>query len=514
MPVKVRCPNCEKTINAPDKARGKSIRCPGCETPIKVPAGDGAAAGTKRSAAKKAGAAVRDDEDFLSGLDTTLEDHKSRICPKCGTDLPEEAVECPKCFVNVETGLISAKAKKKLTKGIDTDLYYRGLLSESWQWLAANPKLVVRTVVYLLLAQVLFLFAGFMEVYVAKWPLKVFWGLILFIAAMVGPGWVFYLDTATIRATMNNKRMSLRKDDGRFDFFQCVALGLQLSAWHLVTIFPLVFGIVGLVLLGGGNGLVGGILIGVGYLLMLPVLAVGMIHMTMPVTLPGWNPLVLFQDFGKTAAAALYWTLFAVLTMLPAAGLAGTVFGVYGSDIRAFIQTANDNASIATAKDIEDSLAGKKTKSEADEAALKFAAQWSQKKEQPLDFSKLTVPAILWVLTCIPFGVAAVFNMRSNGLLGYYYRSDMQLVTLEKEVQFVKKATKEDAEGRPAGKASPKEQAVKGFVGVGGTLLFYVVFNVILYYSTGYVMLPRALAQALRLMQDTSTSAPANPGAP
>jgi len=36
--IKVTCPSCQKTINAPDSAAGKRGKCPGCQTIISIPA--------------------------------------------------------------------------------------------------------------------------------------------------------------------------------------------------------------------------------------------------------------------------------------------------------------------------------------------------------------------------------------------------------------------------------------------------------------------------------------------
>ena len=74
MAVKVRCPTCDKVLNAPDAARGKAVKCPGCDTKVKVPAGDTSAGGqtTSRRAAAKAPARQRaqadDDDEFLAGF--------------------------------------------------------------------------------------------------------------------------------------------------------------------------------------------------------------------------------------------------------------------------------------------------------------------------------------------------------------------------------------------------------------------------------------------------------------
>src|SRR5207245_2925023 len=76
MAVKVRCPTCEKVLNAPDAARGKAVKCPGCETRIKVPAGDSPAGESGKSASRKSSAKAparkADDSEssaFLSRLD-------------------------------------------------------------------------------------------------------------------------------------------------------------------------------------------------------------------------------------------------------------------------------------------------------------------------------------------------------------------------------------------------------------------------------------------------------------
>ena len=37
MPVKVRCPECQKVLTLPDQARGKTARCPDCQGRVPVP---------------------------------------------------------------------------------------------------------------------------------------------------------------------------------------------------------------------------------------------------------------------------------------------------------------------------------------------------------------------------------------------------------------------------------------------------------------------------------------------
>ncbi len=94
MPVKVRCPTCEKELNAPESARGKAVKCPGCDTKVKVPAGDAAgegrtgppqlspADGATKTRAKKS--AEADSTDFLAKLDLDeVADSSEAMCPRC-----------------------------------------------------------------------------------------------------------------------------------------------------------------------------------------------------------------------------------------------------------------------------------------------------------------------------------------------------------------------------------------------------------------------------------------------
>src|SRR5258708_17172811 len=105
MAVKVRCPTCEKVLNAPDAARGKAVKCPECDTKVKVPDDDSSKAGsstTRRSGSKATSKkrAAADDDEFLPGLDLDkVIDSSSQMCPKCGANIPEKATQCAKCGV-------------------------------------------------------------------------------------------------------------------------------------------------------------------------------------------------------------------------------------------------------------------------------------------------------------------------------------------------------------------------------------------------------------------------------
>src|SRR5689334_19212818 len=72
MPIRLKCPDCDKPLKVKDELAGKRIRCPGCQTVIRVPANAAADAETappKQSPQR----AAEDDfpEDWLTGEDAT-----------------------------------------------------------------------------------------------------------------------------------------------------------------------------------------------------------------------------------------------------------------------------------------------------------------------------------------------------------------------------------------------------------------------------------------------------------
>src|SRR5713101_6771862 len=130
MAVKVKCPTCDKVLNAPDAARGKAVKCPECETKIKVPAGNGESGRTtpRPSGPKtaKKPAPGSESTEFLAGLDfNKIVDSSSQMCPKCGAE--------------ISTGQLSAAAKKrKSRKGPDPAEFYSAAWRDSWAFTKEN----------------------------------------------------------------------------------------------------------------------------------------------------------------------------------------------------------------------------------------------------------------------------------------------------------------------------------------------------------------------------------------
>jgi ribosomal protein L40E len=391
MAVKVRCPTCEKVLNAPDAARGKAVKCPDCDTKVKVPAGDGGgSASPARSVKKPASKAVDSDENsFLDDLDLDkVADSSHAMCPKCGASLPEDATECPKCGVDPETGQLSARAKKrKGMKGPDPALFYKLAWTDSWAFMLLNWPVAVRTGVYFTLLQLTIGLCSFMIGWCSTIPPKVFFlsvGLGLEVSLL---GWPWAMAVETIRTTV------ARKNDIRrihFEMFTNIALGLKLLIWSVVfwLYFPPA-------------------------LLAYPV---AMIHMAMPVTKLAWFNLSMLKVMLKNfSAVAMYWLI------------------VFCWVLGYFVFSGLGYFAIA----------------------LIFGAERLRPEfmEKPTLDVKLWVMLAMMILlgACqnLLLGFFFTFWSRVLGLMAYYFKDTLDLVVIVAEKEYKRKEFKVDVWGNP-----------------------------------------------------------------
>jgi ssDNA-binding Zn-finger/Zn-ribbon topoisomerase 1 len=390
MAVKVRCPTCDKVLNAPDAARGKAVKCPECETKVKVPAGNGDSA---RSTARPSGpktakkpAPGSESTEFLAGLDfNKIVDSSSQMCPKCGAEIPDDQNECPKCGVDISTGQLSAAAKKrKSRKGPDPAEFYSAAWKDSWAFVKENYTVALRTAMYLIVYGAVEQGCAFMVGYCQTGPPKVFWAGLTFATALVQPGWLWFLTIETIRVTVARKR-NIR--DLHFDLFQNIALGVKWYLWLIAFCwFPPA-------------------------IVMYPL---AMIHFAMPVTKRAWVNFLMSSTFFRNFAPTMYYWLIVVVTNLVViAGATGLAL-VYGAAIFALIQSGGKSVS--------------------------GAALW-------IMLAVLIVGALLLVFV---WSFTMLFQMRVIGLLAYYFQNTLDLVTLVEEKTYVAKAQqKVDAFGNP-----------------------------------------------------------------
>jgi len=410
MAVKVRCPTCEKVLNAPDSARGKAVKCPECETKVKIPAGDSSSgagsAGSRTTVRRSASNAVKnpagsESTEFLAGLDLDkIVDTSEAMCPKCGADIPEGATECPKCGVDPNTGQLSSSARKRMSrKGPDPALFYSAAWKDSWAFLKENSTVAVRTGVYFTSMQILLGTLASLANWLSGMPPKIFLGVFMTAAALAFPGWAWWLTIETIRTTAG-KKSNIRGI--HIDTFRNIALGLKYILWLLI--FPAWFPFVGF---------------------MAPV---AMVHMAMPVTTKGWFSPLLLPAFFRNFLPAMYCWLIGFVTLLVPVGLVGGLVGImlvcFGME---FLQVMTSTA-------WPNSL-----------------AKWGM----------YIGGLVIQLVYNFSWGFFLVYNARVVGLLAYYFQNSLDLTTFVTEKTYVRKEVKLDKFGNPI---KSTEQKVKEVV--------------------------------------------------
>jgi ribosomal protein L40E len=426
MAVKVRCPTCEKVLNAPDAARGKAVKCPACETKVKVPADESSGSGsstTRRSA--KAPAKKRaevDDDEFLAGLDLDkVIDTSSQMCPKCGANIPEDATECPKCGVDPTTGQLSAAAKKRSSrKGLDPALFYSAAWKDSWAFTMENKSVAIRTALYFILLSAVSYGCSFMVGWSSNLPPKFFWAAMYFVTNFVPIGWIWCLTIETIRATVARKT-SIRQV--HFDIYQNVALGIKFYLWLIVFgWFPPA-------------------------LVMYPL---AMIHMAMPVTKRAWLNFLMASTFFRNFMPTMYYWVIWLATRLVLGVLVGvTLF-----------------FSLATVIGLVTAM--RQGGAKPDTTALVLA---------------ISAVSVVGILSIFLYSFMVIFNARVIGLLAYYFKDTLDLVVVVAEKTYVHKEVKLDRYGNPikSGADIAKQVAfivgIFALVGVAAFFIWYQLFK-------------------------------------
>ncbi len=199
MPVKVRCSECEKVLNAPDRARGKAIKCPACGSAVRVPIA---------KPAKKVAAPPPSSSMMIANLDLDrIEDTETRICPKCGVEVTAEDIECPECHVNLQTGLLSDQKKVELSrKGPNPKFYYKEFVRDGFDFWKREKRLSFRLATFWTLFCLIFVACGFMSMWCIKPLLRDFWMFLGTISLLIPPGLTWNLHTTIIDATMRKKK--------------------------------------------------------------------------------------------------------------------------------------------------------------------------------------------------------------------------------------------------------------------------------------------------------------------
>ncbi len=324
---KIRCKSCEATLNVPEKALGKTIKCPKCSNKIKVPSGGsgGASPQQQRRKKKPVKSAAADDPFGLGNLDDyDLEDKDEQICPYCAKDIDEDDVICQSCGMNLETGQMDRREKKKRSrKGPDPSKFFAAAFPESWKFVLSEPRMAIRVGTGFTFFTTLALMCGYMGfVYVQEqMPPKVFWIMLSLLCGLSVPGLMWYLTLKIVDSTRRNDKF--QSDRIQFDLFTSIAAGVRAFFWPLILIpgAPVILagGVVYSLLFSGDLSnpaflIVGGGLLGFA-LFLLPM---AMVHMTARYTYKGWILWELLQILFQNLVGIIYMHLVAFVALIPA----------------------------------------------------------------------------------------------------------------------------------------------------------------------------------------------------
>lgn len=494
MPVRVSCPSCGKVLNAPSASRGKAVKCPDCQAKVPVPVDDAAESTEQKPAAKtgkqatvakssgKKGGKSKSGEGLFSESGTidsfdldNVEDKNSRICPKCGTEVTdEESDECPSCGVDITTGQLPERKRRRLNKkGPDPADFYLDLSSDAWTFIKKNRALAIRTGTYTFIWIYLLLPPALAMVdYCTNLPPKSFWAFVSTLFVLATLGWVWFLTTQVVKITIDKQNYIKRLN---LDTFLCIALGVKAVMWLMLYFLPAhLIGAV-LFLVTGRNPLIAGIGAGVVLLLLLPSAPGSMIHFCMPVEWRGWCLWKTMPAFFRTIGQQMYWWVLLVGTGLPvllvAAGL-GAMAYFLGPKMALGI-------GVVSADRLASVLGGVK----------------------PEPFSAVIAWLLLSVIAMYGWGLQVMvgfwqlFSMRTLGQMAFYCREPLELQAQTKEGKYVAKEIRLGPDGRPI-QSTPISQYVTA--GLAGTVVLYMVANVILYFATAgkFMLLPKFMKDA------------------
>ena len=506
MPVKLKCPSCQTVLTVPDQARGKAVKCSNCGNAIKVPgakaaspeeappaaaarsttakgagsrgnaaspsAGRGNAAPEKRTSRTRPKAAGEDaGDDFLDNFDLNrLEDRNTRVCPRCGTVVAAEDVDCPKCGADLTTGgLGTAQRARKGRKGAAPAEYYQQALKNSLAYVKTRQGLIWKSVLIFWV----FLTINFLSRLMGAWcyhgPPKMFWGFFTLITGLVSPGWVMYLQTQFIN------RLLIPKEENRpfhFEPATCIALGLKSFVWIVIFALPvwLLLGVPAGILIGTGSLATGVILLFVAVLLACLLLAISWPiaqgHFAMPVSSSAWKIHKVLPDVGKNLGPSLYFVLLAFLTTIPTLVPTALGSGFLAIPVLKLQETLQLDAGILHYKELSEAAAdikdaNRKAKAEAEIAkaglTVKDVDELAKQERPEIDWIRLLLVFAMTLPIAIGTAYWAVLNLRSAALFVKLFRANIDLTSTEAEYKYISKS-KEERE--LAESASKESQAV------------------------------------------------------
>jgi DNA-directed RNA polymerase subunit RPC12/RpoP len=521
MPVRVRCPQCEKVVNAPEAARGKAVKCPECEARIPVPASDDEVAAkparpakpaeksaekapekaeakpkagkadVKKPAAKKKGG-DEDDADFFGKLDLDrAEDRHAKVCPKCGAEVDEDDVECAACGIDLVTGGLGKAAKKARMKGPDPADFYPTVWKDSARFVRENFPLVINTwIIMMALSFITWLSgaAGIFFILNDHKPSFWFFRIMAWLLTAGMAGWFLTVSVKSIQFALEKRDVL---DRTPFDSFSSMAMGFSWVLWCVAAAAP--FGIITIpiyFLVTDNDVLRYGLIAGISLVGVVPLIPIVMAHRAMPVNAQMWASPLMWKTAGKNIGAVLFCCLVGFVTFLPVALImTGDIF--LGRSVFYPVMEAWGIKHEAWSQDV---ILGF--------AEFFLIILFGQSSTGATSVVMSIVYVVLWMIVkaislfCIT--VWGFFMIRAVALFTYYNKKRLALIGEVKHKAYVAREKKYDANGDLIPDGLPP--AVKYLIGFGATFSFYIVINVILYVSgSGIMIMPRWLAVIFKM---------------
>ncbi len=487
MPIKVRCKECSTVLAVSDKAAGRVIKCRECSAPVRVPAGGGAASGgtppARRPGKKRARstrpAGATNPDDLFGGLNLDeVADTKRRVCPNCTAAVAADDIECPKCGVNIETGILSERERLRRTrKGPPPEEFYGKLWKNGWRFLKKHWGYAFRTgLIWGFTATMAIASAFTLNWYlqareielresaegdieiddffgkviitmkdgsgeafydgkrytqgnvpggtlilpgprVGAWlsPPTYFWVAMLCVFILGFGGWAWTLSIKIVELTLAGEKKIKRFQT---DLFGSMAMGFRSVVWPLVILYPFLW-IPGVVFVATGNQVATAALWVVVFLLpILVFLPAALVHMTQRYTYRAWLLNWMVRDTLKTLVPSLYvgFLLFLLVLVVPCA-LVG-IAAAQWNQVSNFYTNSIENPALVA-------MFGYSPEN--------FLNSWEFIVNRfPLMF------AVSFASCFVLFGLLAfpaIFMMRVYGLYALYFRPDLSLVNEQVELE-------------------------------------------------------------------------------
>ncbi|MGH7199927.1 MAG: hypothetical protein ACREJB_04940 [Planctomycetaceae bacterium] len=114
MPIQLKCPNCQGSLQVPDSAAGKRGKCPKCQTAIFIPQAQRTVQpqGPTRAPAAKQRPQPEGEFDLRAAVNferqapsVPYQRITEKPCPMCGTMVADTLEKCPQCGESFSTSI-------------------------------------------------------------------------------------------------------------------------------------------------------------------------------------------------------------------------------------------------------------------------------------------------------------------------------------------------------------------------------------------------------------------------